>query len=473
MARLTVSFLDETDRETLHEQTLTVLEEVGVAYNTPAALDVLEGTEAVLDHERLTARLPRSLVARCLETAPRTVLLAARDPAHDVVLGDGSLSVTSDGGATYMLDDESGELREGSAADLRTIMRLFDALPDVDYVWPTISARDLDPLTANLEIAAISFRSCAKHVQTGVRRPEYVAPLLEMIAAVGGAVPAERPVFSTINCTVAPLAHDGPMTEASIALARAGVPIVILPLPMMGTTAPITVAGVTVVALAELLSAVVLFQLAAPGCPLIALPEAASADLRSGLYVSTSPEAAAATLACIEMAKQVYGLPTLGGGFGGDAKAPDFQNGIEGGGVLDALLGADSLVGLGCLDGVQITSLATIVLHDEAAALVKERLRQVSFGPADCLLDDIRAVGPGGHYMGRRSTREHAHDAWQPRVLRRGTFEASHGRTLVQDALERAHELLATHEVLPLPEDVDRHLDEVVAAHRRLALHTA
>ena len=472
MARLTVSFLDETDRETLHEQTLTVLEEVGVAYNTPAAMDVLEGTEAVLDRERLTARLPRELVERCLETAPRTVLLAARDPAHDVRLGDGSLSFTSDGGATYMLDDESGELREGSAADQHTIMRLFDALPDVDYVWPTISARDLDPLTANLEIAAISFRSCAKHVQTGVRGPEYVAPLLEMIAAVGGAPVAERPVFSTINCTVAPLAHDGPMTEASIALARAGVPIVILPLPLMGTTAPITVAGATVVALAELLSAVVLFQLAAPGCPLIASPEPASADLRSGFYVSTSPEAGAAALAGVEMAKQVYGLPTLGLGPGSDAKAPDFQDGIEAGGLLDALLGADSLVGLGALDGAHITSLATIVLHHDAAGLIKERraARRPS-SPADCLLDDIRAVGPGGHYMARRSTRRHAHDAWQPAVLRRGAFEAYHGRTLVQDALERARELLATHEVLPLPEDVDRHLDEVVAAYRRLALH--
>ena len=63
MARLTVSFLDETDRETLHEQTLTVLEEVGVAYNTPAAMDVLEGTGAVLDRERLTACLPRELVS--------------------------------------------------------------------------------------------------------------------------------------------------------------------------------------------------------------------------------------------------------------------------------------------------------------------------------------------------------------------------------------------------------------------------
>jgi trimethylamine:corrinoid methyltransferase-like protein len=75
--------------------------------------------------------------------------------------------------------------------------------------------------------------------------------------------------------------------------------------------------------------------------------------------------------------------------------------------------------------------------------------------------------------MSCRSTRRHAHDAWQPAVLRRGAFEAFRGRTLIQDALERARELLATHEVLPLPEDVDRHLDEVVAAYRRLALQKA
>jgi len=469
MARVHATLLGEADRDTLHEQTLTVLEEVGVAYNTPMALDVLEGTGAVLDHDRLSARLPRELVERCLETAPHQVLLAARDPAHDVWLGDGSLSFTSDGTATYVVDDESGARREGSAADLRTIMRLFDALPDVDYVWPTISARDLDPLTANLEIEAISFRSCAKHVQDEVRGPEYVAPLLEMFAAVGGAPVAERPVFSTINCTVAPLAHDGAMTEASIALARAGVPIAIMPMPLMGTTAPITVAGVTVICLAELLSALVLFQLAAPGCPLIASPEPGAADLRSGLYVCASPEAGAATLACIEMAKQVYGLPTQGGGFGGDAKAPDYQDGIEGGGVLHVLVGADSLVGLGCFDGAQATSLATIVLHDDAAGLVKAEARRPSFEAASCLLDDIRAVGSGGHYLGRRSTREQARDAWQPSVLRRGAFEASRGRTLVQDALERARDLLATHEVKPLPEDVDRHLDEVIAAHQRLA----
>jgi trimethylamine--corrinoid protein Co-methyltransferase len=469
MARLHATLLSEAERDTLHEQTLTVLEEVGVAYNTPAAMELLEGTGAVLDRDRLAARVPRELVDRCLATAPAKVLLAARDPAHDVWLGDGGLNVTTDGTATYVLDDETGERREGGADDLRTIMRLFDALPDADYVWPTLSARDLDPLTANLEIEAIGFRSSSKHLQDEVRAPEYVAPLLDMFAAVGGAPVAERPVFSTINCTIAPLAHDGEMTEASIALARAGVPIAIMPMPLMGTTAPITVAGATVITLAELLSAVVLLQLAAPGCPLIASPEPASADLRSGRYLGATPEGELASLACIEMSKRHYGLPTQGGGIGSDAKAPDFQDGIEAKGVLDALVGADSLVGLGCIDGAQMTSLATIVLHHDAAGMVKERVRGASFEAADCLLDDIRAVGSGGHYLGRGSTREHARDAWQPGVLRHGTFEASHGRTLVQDALARARELLATHEVLPLPEDVDRHLDEVIATHRRLA----
>ncbi len=385
MTRPLLHLLSDEERAVLHEQTLTVLEEVGVAFNTPMAMEVLEGTEAILDRDRLTARLPRELVMRCLETAPRKLLLAARDPANDVWLGDGSVSFTSDGTATYVVDDETGERHDGTAEDLRTIMRLFDALPDVDYVWPTISARDLDPLTANLEIEAISFRSCAKHVQDEVRGPEFVAPLLEMFAAVAGAPVAERPVFSTINCTVAPLAHDGAMTEASIALARAGVPIAIMPMPLMGTTAPITVAGVTVICMAELLSALVLFQLAAPGCPLIASPEPASADLRSGLYVCGSPEGGAATLACIEMSKQVYGLPTQGGGLGGDAKAPDFQDGVEGGGVLDLLVGADSLVGLGCFDGAQATSLATIVLHNDAAGMVKREMQGAQFDAASCL----------------------------------------------------------------------------------------
>ncbi len=465
MARARVSFLTDDEKEALHEQTLEVLEHTGIAFNTPLAIDLLQEAGATVDRGALRACLPRELVESCLALAPRQVLLAARDPAHDVLVGDGGLTFTSDGTATYVLDDATGLRHDGSAADLRTIMTLLDAVPNCDYVWPTISARDLDPLTANLEIEAISFASCAKHVQDEVREPQYVAPLLEMFAAVAGAPVSERPVFSTINCTIAPLQHDAPMTEASLALARAGVPIVVMPMPLMGTTAPLSVAATTLITMAELLSAVVLFQLAAPGCPLIAAPEPAVADLRSGLYLCGAPELTLMSLACVEMCKH-YGLPTQGPGFGGDGKAADFQEGAEGmaAAVQGALVGSDTLVGLGTFDGAQGTSLAKIVLDDDVAGLVKRLAEETPFTAAAALLDDIREVGPGGHFLGRRSTRERRATVWQPAVFRRGTFESHRGRTVVSDALERAQALLAAHEVTPLADDVQAEIEAIIAA---------
>ncbi len=465
MATARITYLSESERADLIEQTFIVLEEVGVTFHTPEALDLLEEAGAVVDRETTLARLPRDLVERCLALAPSQVLLAARDPRNDVLIGGGApLSVSSSGTATYMLDDLTGERRDGTAADLRTIMRLFDALPEYDYVWPTISARDLDPLTANLEIEAISLRSCAKHVQDEVRSIEYVEPLLDIFEVVAGAPMSKRPIFSTINCTIAPLSHDAEMTPASIALARAGVPIVIMPMPLMGTTAPLSAAGVTVITLAEIASAVVLFQLAAPGCPLIAGPEPALADLRSGLYLSAPPEIAFAALACIDVLKS-WGLPVQGGSFGGDAKATDFQDGLEGAfhGLLDSLSGADTLIGPGEFDGAQSVSLGAIVLHADATGMLKKALADTPFDSASMLIDDIRAVGPGGHFMGRRSTRQRARDAWQPAVMRRGTFESHRGSTLIEDAVARAHHLLATHEVLPIADDIERHMDQVIA----------
>jgi trimethylamine--corrinoid protein Co-methyltransferase len=261
------------------------------------------------------------------------------------------------------------------------------------------------------------------------------------------------------------------MTKASMELARAGVPIVIMPMALMGSTAPMSVAGITVVCLAELLSAIVLFQLAAPGCPLIAAPEPGAADMRTGLYLCGAPEASLAGLVTDEMVKH-YGLLCQGLGFGGDNKAPDLQEGAEGmaSALGAAMLGVDTLDAIGTMDGAQMTSLAKVVLDNDSAGMVRTMIADIPMDAADALVDDIRKVGPGGHFLAQRSTRERGRGGglWVPEVFWRQTFEAHKGRTLVQDALERARELLATHEVLPLPDDVDTHLDEVIAAQRRL-----
>ena len=143
------------------------------------------------------------------------------------------------------------------------------------------------------------------------------------------------------NCTIAPLQHDREMTEAHILMASAGCPVFVLPMPQMGTTGPMSVLGTSILNMAELLSAVVLFQLAAPGCALVSAVGSAVAEMRSGLYLSGTPEDALINLTCIEMGR-FYGLPTQGSAVSCDAKACDLQAGAEGmlTGMASALAGA-------------------------------------------------------------------------------------------------------------------------------------
>ena len=465
MAQARITYLSEGEKQFVHEQTLRVLAEVGVAYNTPQAIELLAAAGAQVDRENLTARLGWELIEACLKTVPKRILLAGRRPVNDRVLGEWPLVATSDGMTTYMYDDLTGERRPGTADDLATLARLSDALDEIDVVWPSPMTGDVDPWTMPLVAQATMVRNSSKHVQDEVRTPEMVEPILEIYEAAVGAPLTERPYFSVTNCTIAPLQHDKEMTEAGLKLCRRGVPIFILPMPQAGTTGPMTLLGTCIVNMAELLSAVVLFQLAQPGCALISGVGSAVAEMRTGGYISAGPEIGLINLMCLEMSKR-YGLLTQATGISSDAKACNFQAGSEGGmtGLVAALAGADSLIACGGLDGVQNSSLAKVILDCDSVAAIRRYLREDPIDEAKALMDDIIGVGIGGHYLGRRSTRTFSRtEVWRPASFQRGTFEEFKEKPLVQQAVERAHELLAAHEVEPLPDGVDRHIDDVIA----------
>ena len=118
MARPRFEYLSDGEKQFVHEQTVRLLEEVGVAYNTPTLTGLLREAGAVVDEATLQAKLPWELVERCLRQVPRDILLAGRDPAYDCTVGAGGMLYTSDGAATYMLDDLTGERHEGTEADL-------------------------------------------------------------------------------------------------------------------------------------------------------------------------------------------------------------------------------------------------------------------------------------------------------------------------------------------------------------------
>ena len=56
-----------------------------------------------------------------------------------------------------------------------------------------------------------------------------------------------RPLFSVILCTVSPLHQERFGMDLAFALADAGIPIFLYPMPILGATAPVTPAGTAVV----------------------------------------------------------------------------------------------------------------------------------------------------------------------------------------------------------------------------------
>jgi trimethylamine---corrinoid protein Co-methyltransferase len=467
MGRPLASTLAAGERESIHEKTLWVLEHVGVSFPSTRALDVLERGGAAVDRERRLARFPRALVEQCLGTAPGTVLLAGRDPAHDIELGsDRPLVCCADGEGTLIADDVTGEVRDATVDDLSDVCRLYDALPEIDFLWTSLSAPSLDAETAPLAVDAIALRDSSKHLQSvSPKAPHLVPGLVDLLETVAGASLDERPIYSFLHCSVAPLQHDPEVTDASLDLVANGATICLVSMPQMGSTAPLSVAAISIVVLAELLSGVVLFQLARPGCRIVVEPMPGATDMRTGQYLGGAPEVALANLVTVELCR-AYGLPTIGSGSTDDALGVDFQAGTENTflWLSVALAGAHGLVASSFVGGSRVLSPAKVVLDADAIGMLQHVMAGVTTDDDSALVDDIVAIGPGGHFLGRDSTRARARsgELFEPRALRRGRLEDRLDMALAADAAERARLILDAHEVTPLSDDGLRAVDAIL-----------
>jgi trimethylamine--corrinoid protein Co-methyltransferase len=317
--------------------------------------------------------------------------------------------------------------------------------------------------------AATGFRHTTRHVQHEVKTLADVPYLLEMLDALLGDRRRlrDRPILSLTVCPVSPLQHEAGMTAACLEMAHCFTPLCVLPMPLAGATAPVTLLGTAAQCVAEFLSAVVLFQLAQPGCPLILGVGASILDMRTGLYSAGAPELALLNLALIEMGAR-YGVPVMAQGMVTDAKHPGFQAGSEKmeNGLVAALAGADVVNGLGLLDSSQVLSLEQMVLDDEAFRSIRRVAAGFEADPSRLMSELVAEVGPGGNFLGKRATLAYlkAGEHFEPRLGQRGSWDAfeRRGRSELELARERVSRLLRDHQTAPLAPEVERALGEVL-----------
>ncbi len=195
-------------------------------------------------------------------------------------------------------------------------------------------------------------------------------------------------------------------------------------------------------------------------------------DLRTFICSYGSPQR---DLGCTSLVKigQYYNLPTFTTAGCSDAHVFDQQAGMEAGfnTLIAGLAGGNLIHDAGYIGIGLISSLEMLVLCDEAANNVKYYLRGVEVNAETLAVDVIKAVGPGGNFIGEDHTmdnfRKYRVDTHVVNRLNLDSWEEAGAKTFGELANERVKKLLAEHTVPSLPEDVLAGIDAVVQRERK------
>ena len=482
--RTLLQVLSEDEQAQVHERTLSILAKTGLRVDTAWGRQILKDAGAEVDENTQAVfsaivRFPRALVEESLRLAPKEFILGARRPGWDLHMNSGDCTLLIDGEAMFVLDRETGERRPGTASDWLEATRLIDAVDEIGVYWNMVERGDSGDTMADLVTYwRHLFCNFSKHVQDGISSPDQAPWLLEVLQVVFGdqeTIRRQHPL-SFLLCPQSPLVIEGPYTDAYLALKGWDIPLAVMPMPLMGATAPGSLISTTVLGNCEVLAMLCLAQAAAPGTPFIYAPALATMDPRSGRYSAGAIENGLLGVAAVEMARY-YGLPVEASGGGTDHYVPGIQPGYERAlnGLLPALSWPDILVGPGLLGGSMVLSLEQLLIDVEVFRMCKRARQGIASDEDKWLEDVINRIGPGGSFIAERSTvRGIRGGEWYVGQLGwHDTFEAweAAGKpTLLEEAREKVDHILATHQPLPLDENMERELDRIQKrAHNNMA----
>lgn len=457
--------LTHSELQRLKEGTLSLLEEVGVHFPSKKALEIFASHGAQVDTANEIVRIPADLVMTAMASAPRVFVLGGREERFDLLLDGRRSYLCTDGTGIHVVDAETRKVRPSSKADVAQMARVCDALPLVSFFWPMVSSSEYGH-TAPVHNCHASLLNTLKHVRGGTTvHPRLAHFIVEMAKVVAGSVEElkRRPPINANICTISPLGHDMHGIESAMIYAEAGIPVSFMSMPTMGSTAPANPMAALVMGDAEVISAMTLLQLAFPGAPVFHAVFTSLMDPRTGGYISEVP-----TPSYI-MAKQLahaWKVPCLGGArVSGDAPVLGWQSGFEvglGSGMI-ALAGGEICGLLGLVASATTLYPEEVILDHDSIYHVYEMVSNKGFDEMDAALAVIEDVGPKNHFLAQKHTRKHIRDFRLP-VLLRQKGPDNQTRDPREVALEQFKHLDLMHHPEPLPDEVIKALDEIVAS---------
>ncbi|MGE5223275.1 MAG: trimethylamine methyltransferase family protein [Omnitrophica WOR_2 bacterium] len=462
-----MTMLERQDCLRIHRASCEILRKTGVQVHNRAAVELLQEAGAVVKDSLV--KIPPSLVEWALASAPQKFNLYKRGTDEVAIRLDGEQVYFGPGSDTlHYLDPRSSLRRDFQIADLADCMHVCDALPEIDFVMSVGVPRDVPEVNYFRYQYATMLRHTTKPAVVVCNGLADIEAIAAMAAAVAGGMErlSRYPNLLVYSEPSTPLQHSLEATEKLLFCAEHAIPITHSPAPMMGGTAPVTLAGAVALGNAEMLSGLVMHQLKRPGSPFLYGHGVHHIDMKTMVSVYGAPEFQLARVMAAEMGR-FYGLPVWGYAGHSDSKVIDAQAAADTQfSVLVALLAKTNLNhDVGYLESGLTNSPEMMVLTDEIISMTRPFTEGVRLDDETLALDAIDEVGPGGQFMVHPHTLAFWRELWVPKLfdrLRIDRWEAQGSKDVNARLREKTIALIDEHKVEALPEPAAREIEAIL-----------
>lgn len=453
--------LNQNEIEMIHENTLKIMENIGIVMTNEDAREILAKHGAILDGEKI--KFPRKLVEEAIESAPSSYTLHGRNPKRDVQISLDTTAYAGPAGAPFVRDMDKGH-RNSVMEDFNNIVKICHCLENIDIQsFMSCETNDIPVEQRPTTMMYNTLKYSDKPLMGSVLGYKNAKDCLEMAAIVFGGKEEimKNPVMAAIPCSLTPLSYDSAQLGAIIAYAEYGQPQLINSLCMAGSTAPATIAGVVSVQNAEVLAGIVLAQCVNPGAPVIYSASGTSTEMSSGSLAIGSSEDALISLINAQLSKY-YKIPCRISGALSDSKIMDSQAAYESAVTISMaqMAGGNFILhGGGILETYNTVSFEKLIIDNEVLGMMKRIGRGVEVNEETLAYDVIEEVGPQGIFLMEEHTVEHYHDEfYKPTLSDRKSlaqWKLDGEEPIEKVANRRWKEILASYEEPKLPADVD------------------
>ena len=391
----------------VYHASMKILEEKGVEIKDNDLLEKISHSSSVEIKDNIV-RFKKKFVNRALENIPSKVVLKARDPEKDLVIGypnsEHKTLFTNGFGSTKIFNPEKNNVREANFNDLVKFTKLAHSLEKVDYCLFQVTPRDVSANKVDIYSTWALLNNTDKHIHLGIENPDSLSHISRIMEICSQDFPGERRPFYSIGGVVdSPLQYSELTCKKMIFAAENQLPFIFVGGGIAGVTTPVTIAGGLSLQHAEILAGITMMQIINPDLPCMYGTFTGPMNMRTGKLSLGSPELSLINIATAQLCEE-FEIP-FAYGTGGltDAKIPGLRAGFEKAMTITAAaLGGVEVIhhGVsGLLHRADISCYEQMVIDNEICKTISRLMKGFDVTEDTIAYDLISEVEHGGNFL--------------------------------------------------------------------------